>query len=136
MVQSKFKRDRDQRQLLFRNLATSVILYESVITTEAKARAVQPIIERLISIGKESDQLRAKRRLSGFIPDKNAVKKILDELTIRYKDRSSGFTKRIRVMPRLGDGASQSMIQLTDTVLLQTPQPSASDTKKEAPAKK
>ncbi len=132
MNQSSFGLLRDRRELLIRNLATSVILYESVTTTEAKARAVQPVIERLISIAQSKDALTARRTLLGVLQDKNAVTKILEELVPRFGDRTSGFTRRLRLPARLGDGAPQTLIQLSQTVLLD---PKAT-THDEKPAKK
>ncbi len=118
MMQSTFGRDRDQRKLLFRNLATSVILYESVITTEDKARAIQPIVERIIRLGQDSDTLTTRRLLRSYLADENAITKVLNELSGRFNDRTSGFTRRIHMPPRAGDGAPRVMLQLTKTAIL------------------
>lgn len=119
MKRSSFGRNRDDREQLLRNLATSVILYESVTTTETKARVIQPIVEHLIRIAQTDSPLMARRRLMSYLTDENAVKKVLDELTVRYASKTSGFTRRFRLPARLGDGAPQAMIQLTDSVLFQ-----------------
>lgn len=121
MNTTTFGRKRDQRNLLLRNLATSVILYESVTTTEAKGRTVQPIVDRLISIAKKNDKLTARRQLMAYLTDENAVTKVLNELTKRFEGTNSGFTRRYRLTPRAGDGAPQVMVQLTKTVLLDEP---------------
>lgn len=113
MNRSTFGRKRDSRNLLIRNLASSVILYESVTTTEPKARMVQPIVDRLIETGKKADKLTARRQLRAFLTDEKAVAKVLDELAPRFNDVTSGYTRRIAVAPRQGDGAPQAMIQLT-----------------------
>src|SRR5687768_17037876 len=102
MPQSSFGRKRDSRNLMLRNLAASVILYETVTTTEAKARVVQPIVERLIKVGKQADKLTARRRLLAYLPEPTAVIKILDELVPRYADQSSGFTRKLPLPPRSG----------------------------------
>ncbi len=135
MSQSSFGRLRDTRELLIRNLATSVLLYESVTTTEAKGRAVQPVIDRLFRIARQSDKIAARRSLLGYITDENAVKKLLEELVPRLGDRTSGFTRRFRLPARLGDGAPQVIIQLTKTVLID-PKTEQNSTPKEKSVKK
>lgn len=113
MTRSSFGRKRDDRTMLLRNLATSVILYESVMTTEARARAVQPIIDRLINASQRLDRISAYRALKEVLTDENAVRKVLDELAGRFDGQTSGFTRRMRVAPRAGDGAPRTLIQLT-----------------------
>lgn len=120
MNQSSFGRKRDQRNLMLRNLATSVILYESVTTTDAKGRAVQPIVDRLIRTGQSEDKLTARRKLMAYLTDEKAVNKILEELVTRFNDRQSGFTRRYQLPPRLGDGAPRVIVQLSKTVLLES----------------
>lgn len=115
MIRSSFGRRGGPRHLLLRNLAASLIFYESVITTSERARAVQPIVERLISLGKKAESLAGHRRLLSYLPDPGAVRKIVDELVPRYATRSSGFTRRLHLPPRAGDGARQVVIQLIDT---------------------
>ncbi len=119
MKRSSFGRNRDDREQMLRNLATSVILYESVTTTETKARVIQPIVEHLIHIAKTDTPLMARRRLMSYLTDENAVNKVMNELTARYSDKTSGFTRRFRLPARLGDGAPQAIIQLTNSVLFQ-----------------
>lgn len=111
-------RKRDQRDLLIRSLATSVILYESIVTSPAKARMVQGTIDRLITIAKSEDKLTARRRLMAYLLDEKAVVKLLDELVGRYPDRVSGYTRRLRLSPRTGDAGGQVVLQLINTVLL------------------
>jgi large subunit ribosomal protein L17 len=118
MIKSSFGREADTRKLLIRNLVTSVILYESVVTTEAKARAVQPCVERIIRIGQSKDPLTARRQLQAYLLDENAVNKVLDELASRMSDRTSGFTRRFSLPPRKGDGSPQVIIQLTKSALI------------------
>jgi large subunit ribosomal protein L17 len=117
MARSSFGRKRDDRTMLLRNLATSVILYESVMTTEARAREVQPIVDRLISQAKRLDRISAYRALKEVLTDENAVRKTLDELVGRFEGQASGFTRRMRVAPRAGDGAPRTLIQLTSMAI-------------------
>ncbi len=129
MNQASFGRKRDQRNLLLRNLAASVILYESVTTTAAKARSVQPIVERLFKIAQNKDRLQAYRQLNAYLPEELSVRKLLDELVPRYKGTNSGYTRRYALPPRKGDGSPQTMVQLTKNIRLME------ETKKSKPEK-
>ena len=105
-----FSRSKAARVAMLKNLATSVILYERVRTTEAKAKAVRPIVERLITTGKVKS-LNTKRALDRVLPDKKAVKKILEVLGPRYKDRNGGYTRIIKIEQRQGDGAHIAQVE-------------------------
>ena len=94
------------------NLATSIILYEKVKTTEAKARAVKPIVERLITIAKRGPLSTAMRHLDAFLPDKNASQKLTRELLERFKGRTSGFLRIVPLGHRAGDAAPYVQIEL------------------------
>ena len=96
---------------MLRNLAASVLIYEKVKTTEAKAKAVKPLVERAITIAKKGD-LTARRRLIAILPQKNAVKKAMEVLGERYKDRSGGYTRIVKLSHRRGDGAKMAQIEL------------------------
>lgn len=121
-------RKRDQRRLLIRNLATSVILYESIVTSPAKARMVQPLIDRIMTIAKSDDSLTARRRLLAILLDENGVNKVLSELTLRYQNRTSGFTHRFNLPPRSGDGGEQVILQLVDAIQPALKQPASAPT--------
>lgn len=110
--QVKLNLKRDDRRRLLKNLVTSVILYEKVKTTEAKAKAVKPLVDKAIVIGKEKDKVFARRKLAKLLFDKNAVEKIMVELAEKYKNRKSGFTRSVRLGPRLGDAAPMVQIEL------------------------
>lgn len=99
------------RRALLRNLATSLVLYEHVNTTLAKAKAVRPMVERLISQGK-TKSLHARRELLKTLTIESAVNKILEELGPRYAERKGGFTRIIKLTPRKGDGSDVAQIQL------------------------
>ena len=100
----KFGRTRGPRRALLSNLAASVILYERVQTTEAKAKAVRPLVERLVTKGK-TKSLHMKRELEKVLPEKMAVKKVLEVLGPRYKDRPGGYTRITKLRRRQGDSA-------------------------------
>ncbi len=112
-VQSKrLGRSKHHRDALLANLAVSVILYEKVQTTEAKAKAVKPFVDKLITIAKKKDTVTAMRQLTQALPDLNAAKKLVKELKTRYAQRPSGFTRVIRLGFRPSDAARKALIEL------------------------
>lgn len=104
-------RDKESRELMLRNLASSVLIYEKVKTTEAKAKAVKPLVEKMITIAKKGD-LTARRRLIKVLLQKNAIKKSMDILGEKYKDRQGGYTRIIKLGTRQGDGAKMVQLEL------------------------
>jgi large subunit ribosomal protein L17 len=104
--------DRDHRTALLRNLAMSVIIHEKIKTTTAKAKAVQPFIERLISIGKKKEKREAIRQISSLLQHENSSRKILEVLVEKYQDRDSGFTRITKLGYRNGDNAPVVQLEL------------------------
>lgn len=104
-------RKKEPRELMLRNLASSVLIYERVKTTQAKAKAVKPLVEKMITIAK-SDNLTARRKLLEFLPQKMAVKKSLEVLGKRYENREGGYIRIINLGARSGDGAKIVLIEL------------------------
>lgn len=98
------------RQLLLRNLATSLVLYEKIKTTKAKAQAVRPLVERLVTLGK-INTLYHRRLLQKQLLTENAAKKVLEVLGPRYKERQGGYTRMINLKQRQGDGAPVVQIE-------------------------
>lgn len=96
---------------MLRNLAQSVILYEHVNTTLAKAKAVRPIVEKLITTGREKSLVN-RRRLARTLSMESAVNKVLEELGPRYAKRPGGYTRIIKLGRRENDGADVAQIQL------------------------
>ncbi|MGD0499988.1 MAG: 50S ribosomal protein L17 [Bryobacteraceae bacterium] len=113
----KLKRPVDSRNALLRNLATSVIDQERVITTVPKAKAVRPLVEKLITLGK-SDTLHARRQAAAQLRTPASVKKLFDTLGARFGQRHGGYTRITRLGPRKGDGAEQAMIELVGSELV------------------
>ena len=111
---NSLSRKRDYRKSLMRNLSTSIILYEEIKTTRAKAKEVTPIVERIMQIAKKDSKntLFAKRRLLGYLFDENAVKKIFEVYVPRYKNIKSGFIKLYRIGPRAGDSAEIVILRM------------------------
>jgi large subunit ribosomal protein L17 len=99
------------RRALLKNLAQSIILYEKVRTTEAKAKEVRTTVERLITLGKKPS-LAARRRLMMTLPTESAVKKVLEVLGPRYATRHGGYTRITKIGQRQGDAAKIVQIEL------------------------
>ena len=97
-------REKESRKALLRGLATSIIIYEKIQTTEAKAKAVKPMVEKLITTAKKND-LTARRKLLSVLYHKKAVSKALEVLGPRYKERNGGYTRIVKVGKRQGDNA-------------------------------
>jgi large subunit ribosomal protein L17 len=113
----KLKRDTAGRNSLLRNLTTSVIEAERVITTVPKAKAVQPIVEHMITLAK-ADTLHTRRQAASYLRTPASVKKLFDTLGTRFGQRSGGYTRIVRLGPRKGDGAEQAMIELVGSELV------------------
>ncbi len=104
-------RKRDPRRLLLKNLAESLILYEKIETTEAKAKLLRPLVEKLITRAKVNN-LHNRRILLSRLPTENSVNKLLEVLGPRYKDRPGGYTRIVKLGSRQGDGAKMVIIEL------------------------
>jgi len=104
-------RKKAPREMMLRNLAASVLIYEKVSTTEAKAKAVRSLVEKSITIAKKND-LSSRRRLIALLPQPNAVKKLIEVIGKRYQERKGGYTRIIRLNNRQGDGAKMVQIEL------------------------
>ncbi len=98
------------RNAMLRNMATSLILYEHMNTTLAKAKVIRPIVERLITTGKDKT-LHSRRKLASYLLVESAVHKVLEEMGPRYADRQGGYTRIIKLGTRKGDGAEMAQIQ-------------------------
>lgn len=103
---------RDHREALIRNLATSVILFEKVKTTVARAKAVRPVVEDLITKAKTKDSREAVRQINQIVLDKNATRKLIEVLKPRYEERTGGYTRLVKMGNRSGDAAPVVQIQL------------------------
>lgn len=115
----KLKRDASARRALLRNLVTSVIENEGerIVTTVPKAKAVKPILERMITLGKQ-DTLASRRRAAAFLMTPASVKKLFDKVAPRFAQRNGGYAQIIRVGWRKGDGTELAILQLTGATLI------------------
>lgn len=101
------------RRSMLRNLTTSLVLYEKVDTTLQKAKETKSIFEGIISDAKPAD-LKSYKKISSYLFDINASRKVRDELVPRYKDRHSGFVRLYHLPNRLGDNAQMARLELID----------------------
>jgi large subunit ribosomal protein L17 len=113
----KLKRDVGSRKALLRNLVTSVIEHERVVTTVPKAKAVKPLVEQMITLAKR-DTLHTRRQAASFLETPKSVKKLFDTLGARFGQRNGGYTRIVRIGPRKGDGAEQAMLELVGSELV------------------
>lgn len=104
-------RSTGHRRALYRNLVTDLLKHEKIITTEAKAKEVRGIAEKIITLGKKSG-LHSYRQALSFVMDKKVTEKIFADLGPRYKERAGGYTRIVRLEPRLGDGAPMVQLEL------------------------
>lgn len=107
----KLGRPTDHRLAMFRNLVTDLLKHERLITTEAKAKEVRGMAERVITLGKRGD-LNARRQAMRVVYDKATVKKLFDELGPRYAARPGGYSRIVKLGPRRGDGARMAQLEL------------------------
>ena len=107
----KLGRPTDHRRALFRNLVTDLLRHEKIITTEAKAKEVRGLAEKVITLGKRGD-LHARRQALRFVYDKKMVEKTFDELAERYANRPGGYTRIVKLGPRHGDRARMAQLEM------------------------
>jgi len=98
---------------MYRNLVTDLLNYEKIITTEAKAKEVRGLAERMITLGKAGG-LHSRRQALSFILDKKVTEKVFTELAPRYAERGGGYTRILKLGPRLGDGAAMAQLELVE----------------------
>ncbi len=96
---------------MYRNLVTDLLDYEKIITTEAKAKEVRGLAEKMITLGKTGGFL-ARRRALSFIMDEKVTEKVFTDLNARYMERPGGYTRITKLGPRLGDGAPMVQLEL------------------------
>ena len=113
----KLKRDGGSRNSLLKNLVTSVIDKERIVTTVPKAKAIKPLVDRMITLGKR-DTLHARRQAAAFLITPSSVKKLFDKLGTRFGQRNGGYTRITHLGPRKGDGAEQAMLELVGSELV------------------
>jgi len=104
-------RNSSHRKAMFRNMVTSLFEHERVQTTDAKAREVRRVAEKLITLGKRGD-LHARRQALAYVRSKTVVAKLFAELSPRYANRPGGYTRIVKLGSRRGDNAPMSLVEL------------------------
>src|SRR5436309_70847 len=104
-------RQEGHRRALLRNLTTALFRHERLTTTLPKAKELRPFAERLITLARRDD-LHARRRVLRQVSDKEVVKKLFDTLGPRFATRPGGYTRTLKLGPRLGDGAELAIVEL------------------------
>ena len=107
----RLNRSSGYRRAMYRNLVTDLLNYEKITTTEAKAKQVRSLTEKMITLGKEGG-LHSRRQALSFIFSKRVTDKVFADLASRYAERSGGYTRIIKLGPRLGDGAAMVQLEL------------------------
>lgn len=106
-------RTTSHRIAMFRNMVTSLLNHGRIITTDAKAKEIRSVTEKMITLGKRGD-LHAHRLAAAYIREKSVVTKLFSTLAPRYKERCGGYTRIIKLGKRLGDAAPLSVIELVE----------------------
>jgi large subunit ribosomal protein L17 len=106
----KLGRTKSHREAMLRNMVTSLLKYEKITTTDARAKELRKVAEQMITLGKRGD-LHARRQALSFVRDKEVVGKLFDELSLRYRDCAGGYTRIIKTGNRTGDNAPVSIIE-------------------------
>ncbi len=107
----KLSRYRGQRVALLRGLAADLITHERITTTLAKAKETRVVAEKLITHGKKGS-LHHRRLALAQMPNTRVVKKVFDDVAVRYADRAGGYTRILKLGPRKGDAAEMAIIEL------------------------
>ncbi|HEY8447153.1 MAG TPA: 50S ribosomal protein L17 [Thermomicrobiales bacterium] len=109
----KFGRNTAQRQALLRQLAVSMILHERITTTEAKAKSLRPVVEKLVTIAREDTQAH-RRLVMSKIDHPLAAAKLFEVIAPRYEGVNGGYTRISKLEPRRGDGAPMALIEFVE----------------------
>lgn len=106
-------RTTSHREAMFRNLVTSFLNHEKITTTDAKAKEIRSVAEKMITLGKRGD-LHSLRQAASYIREKSVVTKLFTSIAPRYKDRPGGYTRIVKLGIRQGDAAPISIIELVE----------------------
>ena len=109
----KLNRTSSHRKALFKNMAQAIIKHEQIITTLPKAKTMKPIVDKLITLGKNGT-LHARRQAFSKLRDDTIVSKLFGALATRYADRNGGYTRVLKAGYRYGDAAAMAILELVD----------------------
>ena len=113
----KLGRSTSHRKALLRSLVTSIIEQERIVTTVIKAKAVKPLVDKIITPAKRDD-LHARRQAAAILMTPDSVKKLFEKLGTRFGQRNGGYTRIVKLGWRKGDGAEQALIEFVDSTLV------------------
>ena len=113
----KLKRDSGARKALLRNLVTSVVLNDFVITTVPKAKAARPLVDKVVTLAKR-DTLHSRRQAAGVLLTPESVQRLFDKVSPKMANRAGGYTRIVRLGFRKGDGAELAKLELMGTELV------------------
>jgi large subunit ribosomal protein L17 len=113
MGSRKLGRRTDHRAAMLRSLVQGLLEHERIQTTEARAKEVRSVSERLISLAKRGD-LHSKRQAASYLQDEKSVRKLFDTIGPRYSERTGGYTRILKLGPRRGDGAPVVLMELVE----------------------
>ena len=116
----KLGRDASHRKALYANLAGSLIEHGRIKTTEAKAKAVKPIAEQMITLGRRGD-IHARRQALAYLRSQDVVHKLFSDVGPRFADRPGGYSRIVKIGPRQGDAADMVYLELVDHVPARAP---------------
>lgn len=128
----KLGRVTQHRWALFRNLLVALFRHERITTTEAKAKAVQGLAEHMVTLAKR-ESLHARRQVLSMVPDAAVVGTLFDTIAARFSDRNGGYTRIIRLGPRVGDNAPMVLLELVDRAEDGKERKSSAEKKEKAP---
>ena len=111
--QRKLGRPTDQRRAMLRNMTTSLLENGRVITTVTRAKEVQKLADKMVTLGK-ANTLHTKRQALSFITKRDVVSKLFDEIAPKFAERNGGYTRVIKIGPRRGDAAEMAILELVD----------------------
>ena len=109
----KLGRTSSHRRAMFRNQLASLIEHERIRTTLHKAKELRPLAEKMITQGKR-DTLHARRQVRRWVDDRSLLKKLFDDIAPRFAERPGGYTRIVKLGPRLGDAAEMAILELVD----------------------
>ena len=125
----KLGRTTSHRRAMFRNQLASFIEHERIRTTLHKAKELRPLAEKMITQGKR-DTLHARRQVRRWVDDRSLIKKLFDEIAPRFAERPGGYTRIIKLGPRLGDAAEMAILELVEKGEVAAPEPKKAKGKK------
>lgn len=129
----KLGRNPSHRRAMLRNLVTSFLEHERLVTTLPKAKEVRPLAEKMITLGKR-DTLHARRQVQSYLMSDEIAKKVFDDIAPRFSDRPGGYSRIIRYKHRIGDGAEEAIIELIGSSLAELKAGEAEEAVEEEPA--